>query len=143
MLYRAKRFPEAAETIEDALDIFEKAIKDSGRFFGEEPPTSDDSTKRAAKAEIDDESESTSNAEPKKEDERVVALREALALIDRESNHKSRYQLLESRLGKIQTYAVLRYHRAKIYDAMNEPTKSAKDWAWLAHNGFHDESMLY
>jgi hypothetical protein len=57
-----------------------------------------------------------------------------------ESQPRRRYEMVEQ--SAVQTAAVLRYHRANIYDALRQTDRAKKDWDWLECHHFQDESLL-
>jgi hypothetical protein len=66
--------------------------------------------------------------------------RDRMKAVLAESQPRRRYEMVEQ--SAVQTAAVLRYHRANIYDALGKSDLARKDWNWLECHHFQDESLL-
>jgi tetratricopeptide (TPR) repeat protein len=125
VLFQAQKYEDAARVAQRAVEEFEKAASENGVYVGE----GDDSVAKLM--------------EPSSNTEVPSALqqhRDRMKAVLAESQPRRRYEMVEQ--SAVQTAAVLRYHRAKIYDALRETDRAKKDWNWLEFHHFHDESLL-
>lgn len=125
ILFQAQKYEEAAGMAERAVEEFEKAARENGVYVGEK----DDLVAKLL--------------EPSSTTEVPSALqqhRDRMKAVLAESQPRRRYEMVEQ--SAVQTAAVLRYHRANIYDALRKTDLAKRDWNWLECHHFQDESLL-
>jgi tetratricopeptide (TPR) repeat protein len=125
ILFQAEKYEDAADVAQRAVEEFEKAARENEVYVGE----GDDSVAKLM--------------EPSSSIEVPSALqqhRDRMKAVLAESQPRRRYEMVEQ--SAVQTAAVLRYHRANIYDALGKSDLARKDWNWLECHHFQDESLL-
>jgi tetratricopeptide (TPR) repeat protein len=125
ILFQSQKYEDAARVAERAVEEFEKAAREKGVYVGE----GDDSVAKLM--------EQPPTIEVPSE---LQQHRDRMKAVLAESQPRRRYEMVEQ--SAVQTAAVLRYHRANIYDALRQTDRSKKDWDWLECHHFQDESLL-
>lgn len=144
VLYRQGKFEEAAAWIGDGLDRMEKAFEARGLSIGEPPPSESGDPSETKNSNPSDEASKTPSSRLSGTQQSIAErLRQRNQEIAEEPNPRIRFQKAEELLGEFKSLAVLRYHRAKILDAKGDHDSASKDWRWLEHHGFQDESLLF
>lgn len=125
VLFQSQKYEDAARVADKAVEEFDKAAKENGVYVGE----GDDLVAKLMEQPPATEVPSA-----------LRQHRDRMKAVLAESQPRRRYEMVEQ--SAVQTAAVLRYHRANIYDALRQTDRAKKDWDWLECHHFQDESLL-